>query len=389
MNTTRMALASLVLALCAAGSARAQDAPIDGHAPLPEASWGKLPAGTPIGQKYYVVGRWESCWGNQITLHKSGVREFFIANEAIRLQLAGNRIPNVPGRPGMLEDKRSTVRLLGHVDRTTEGKLILVVDQVVKLEDDVSRLAAAAQQAGNNVANVAAVAREIEALALKYDDKELRELYSRVKQRELAVRRDALAPSDHRGHAELANEYARVGEKGTAIALYSHVTGQASGELRDYVLTRLKDLGAVQTGRGWMTYEAFKVAEGFIERRGADGGSRWLHKEEAEFEDLRLDEQRVRTSTIVEPRQNSVQHGNNASAGKLERGQTLEEARLAAGQPIHVSHVRAPDSNAAGARSAMWTQWVWADGRRAYFMGSDGPHVAFAVKLAKDEWPKR
>lgn len=393
MNTTRMALASLVLALCAPGAARAQDGPIDGHAPLTEAQWGKLPASTPAGQKYYVVGRWESCWGNQITLYKSGVREFFIANDAIRMELAGNRIPGVPGNQGKLEDKRSKVRLLGHVDKTREGKLILVVDRVVKLEDDAARLGTAAQQAGNDVSAIAIVAREIETLARKYDDKELRDLFTRVKQRELAVRRDALGPTDFRSWMDLAFEYASVQERATAIALYAHVAANARDGLRESSLDRLKDLGAVETGRGWTTFEAYKAAEGFLERKAPDGGnSRWLRKEQAEFEDVRLEEQRVRTNTIVEPRQNPVQHGNNAAAGKLERGQTIEEARVAAGQPVQVFHVRAPDSNAADARTAIWTQWIWADGRRAYFLGKEGQagrHIAYAVKHAKDEWPKK
>lgn len=386
MSTTRLALASLVLALCA-GGARAQEGVLEGHAPLAEASWGKLTEQN-VGQKYYVVGRWESCWGNQITLHKSAVRGFFIANEAIRLPLTTNRIPDVPGAPGKLEDKRSRVRMFGHVEKQAAG-IVLVIDRVVKLEDDAVRLKAAAQAAGSDAAKVGVVTREIEALAQKYDDAELRALFSEIKQRELAVRRDALSDDDYRGYAELAGEYARLQERPTAIAMYAHVAAKAEGELRDFALGRLTALGAVQTSKGWSTYEAYKTAEGFIERKDRDGSTRWLRKEEAEFEDVRLAEQASRAGAIVVYRQNPVQHGNNAQAGKLERGQTIEEARAAAGQPVAVFHVRAPDSTAADARSAVWTQWIWADGRRAYFLGTDTEHVAFVVKQTKDEWPKK
>lgn len=390
MDRAHTALHALAAACAAvallAGGARAQE-PINGHAFLPEASWGKLPASA-VGQRLYTEGRWETCWGDQITLFKGPPGFFFAAAGPVQRALVKDEVPGT-NPPVKLVKERSRVRLFGRADRRGDA-VVFVVESLERLIDDVGRLQQAASAAATDADRLAALAREAATLAEKYDDADLRALAPQLTRQELEVRREAIAPDAFREWLALADRYRAVGDRTTAIAILSHVHGKADAALRAQAQARLSSLGAVHMRDGWVTYERFKTDEGFIERKAADGSSRWVKKELAEFEDVVAAEQQLRTGRIVEARVQVVQHGNSAVAGKLERGQTMHEARLAGGQPVAVHHRRAPESNDPGARPVLWTQWVFADGRRAYFIGIDDQQsVVVAVKAKTDAWPTR
>lgn len=376
------------VALVAPG-ARAQEA-INGHAFLPEASWGKLPASA-AGQRYYVDARWETCWGNQITLFRvpASTGFFFAADGAVQQALVNDEVPGA-NPPVRLVKGKSRVRLFGRAERRG-NQVVFVTESVQRLIDDVGRLQQAAGQATSDPERLAALAREAATLAEKYEDAELRALATQLVRQELEVRRAAIADDAFAEWLGLADRYRAIGDRTTAIAVLSHVHGTAKdATVRGQAQARLGALGAVQTREGWVTYERFKSDEGFVERKAADGSSRWLKKEAAELEDAMVAEQTLRTGAIVEARVQVVQHGNNATAGKLERGQTMQEARLAGGPPVAVHHRRGPESNDAGARPAVWTQWVFADGRRAYFVGVEGQTSVIVSTKAKNEaWPTR
>ncbi len=374
------------LALAAPG-ARAQE-PINGHTFLPEANWGKLPASA-AGQRFYTDARWETCWGDQVTLFK-GPPDFFVAADGpVQQALVDDRIPGT-NPPVRLVKGKSRLRVFGRAER--RGALtVLVVESAQPLIDDVARLQQAAAAVARDPERLAALAREAATLGEKYDDTDLRSLATQLTRQELEVRREAIAADAFAEWLALADRYRALGDRVTAIAVLSHVHGESDDAgLRGPAQARRGSLGAVETREGWVTYERYKSDEGFIERTAKDGSSRWLKKEQAELEDVVVAEQLLRTGAIVEARVQVVQHGNNAAAGKLERGQTMQEARLAGGPPVSVHHQRAPESNDAGARPAVWTQWVFADGRRAYFIGLEGqPPVIVTAKARTEAWPTR
>ncbi|MCO5165444.1 MAG: hypothetical protein M9894_03630 [Planctomycetes bacterium] len=385
VSAARLRLCAPLLALALAAPGAAQEPALEGHEHLPEESWGRLPAAA-VGKRYHAVGRWESCWGNQVTLFKAAPG-FFFADARIQPDLANDLLPGTRTR---LVSKKSRVALLGRADRA-DGRIVLVVEAVRLLDDDVARVQKLAGQAGNDPARLAALAQEARRLAERFDDADLAQLATQLARQELEVRRERLAPDAWEEWLALAAHYHGLGDRTTAIAILSHVeTGGPEGAspLRRQAAARLAELAAVRTRAGWVTYERFKADEGFLQRT-VDGRARWLTKEQAELEDAMAAERRLRAD-VVEPRTQPVQHGQNAAAGKLERGQFMQEARLAAGLPVSVLHQRGLDADGPGARQAIWTQWVFADGRRAYFLGYEGKApVLIAAKAAKDEWPTR
>jgi FimV-like protein len=372
----------LALALALAAPALAQQPaqgppPINDHVYLPEANWNRLPQ-TAVGRKFYVMGRWKECWNNQVQLHKFETSPaFFIAgNEELRLALVDNGLPN---QPDALTKGRTPVRLFGQVG-AFENRLVLMISRVEILPDDAARLQQAVTAAASDADRLAVVAQEAFELGTKFEDQTLLQLHRTVKLQELEVRRQRL--TSVREYAALAEQYRQLGDRLSAITLLDHVFKNATDDLKRTAQTQLEALQAVQTAAGWVPIEAFKAEEGFVQRGGA-----WVRKEMAELTDIMEKELAERRGAMVEARSNPVQHGNNASANRLERGQTLEEARLAAGNtsPVFVYHVRAPDETQ---RMALWTQWVLSDGRRAYFMGREGETpVCIAVRLANQPLP--
>lgn len=380
------ALLPALAAVALAAPASAQE-PINGHTFLAEGSYAQAAA----GQRYYVEGRWETCWGNQVSLFKSGAQPgFFLAADGpVQQALVNDEVPGARPKVTLVKEK-SRVRLFGRAERRGNA-VVFVVESVERLIDDVGRLQQAAGGAGGDPDRLAALAREATTLAEKYDDADLRALSTQLIRQELELRRERVGPTDFAGWLALADRYRGVGDRTTAIAVLSHVHGNCpDAALRGQAEARLGTLAAVHTRDGWVTYERYKTDEGFIERKAADGSSRWVKKELAELEDAVAAEQKQRTGAIIEARVQVVQHGNNASAGKLERGQTMHEARLAAGPPVSVCHQRGPESGDAGAKQVLWTQWVFADGRRAYFIGMDDqPSVVISTKAKTDPWPTR
>lgn len=381
-----VALIALAPVTALAPAARAQEPALEGHEHLPEESWGRLQAGA-AGKRYYAVGRWESCWGNQISLFK-GPAGFFFADARIQPALAQDHLPGATPIVRLVS-KKSRVALLGRADRV-EGRLVLVVEAVRRLDDDVARLQQLAAQAGRDADRLYALARDAQRLAQKYDDNDLVQLAGQLSRQELELRREGLAPDAHEEWLALAARYHGLGDRTTAIAILSHVetSGAEAGPHQRQAAARLAELGAVRTRAGWVTYERFKTDEGFLQRT-VDGRARWLTRPQAELEDVMTAERKLRAD-VVEPRTQPVQHGQNAAGGKLERGQFMQEARLAGGAPVSVLHHRGLDADGPGARQAIWTQWVFADGRRAYFIGYEGkPPVLITTKAAAEAWPTR
>lgn len=385
-DASRALLPALAVALVAT-AARAQE-PINGHAFLPEASWGKLAPGA-AGQRYYTDGRWETCWSNQVKLFTGPDAFFFAADGPVQKALVNDEVPGSNPVVRLVKEK-SRVRVFGRAERRGNAT-VFVIESVQPLIDDVARLQQAAGGAGSDPDRLAALAREAATLAEKYRDADLRTLASQLARQELEVRRGRIAEDAFPEWLALADRYRALGDRTTAIALLSHVHGNTKDAAqRGQAQARLGSLGAVQTREGWVTFERYKTDEGFVERKAADGSSRWVKKELAELEDAIAAEQKLRTETVVEARVQVVQHGNNATAGKLERGQTMHEARLAGGAPVSVHHHRAAESKAPGARPALWTQWVFADGRRAYFIGlGDQPSIVISAKAKTEAWPSR
>lgn len=368
--------------------AGAQERPINGHTFLPDGA--RLQANQ-AGQRFYVEGRWESCWGDQVSLYKEkGPAGFFFADPRVQPALAGDELPG--SDPVVrLVSKKSRVRLFGRAERRGAA-VVFVVESAQRLEDDVTRLQGAARQAEGDPDLLAALAREAATLSVRYDDADLRALGAQLTRRELEMRRAALPAAAFRDWLALADRYRALGDRTTAIALLSHVERNADDVgLRGQAQTGLSEVGAVRTREAWVTFERFKSDEGFIERKAADGSSRWVKRELAELEDVVAAEQALNADAIVVPRTNPVQHGANATAGKLERGQTMHEARLAGGPPVTVYHHRAPDAPGVSGRPALWSQWIFADGRRAYFLGRDGDEVSvlIAAKARSEAYPAR
>lgn len=381
-------LGAAFVAVAAPALAFAQDPPINGHTYLPEASWGRLQANQ-AGQKFYVVGRWDSCFGNLITLFKADQQRagrFFYATPQIQPSLAVDQVPGT-NPPVTLVGKKSRVRMFGQC-KVVENQVILQVESLARIDDDVGRLQALVAAANNDPDRMRALADEAKALADRFEDADLLTLYGQIVRAELEIRRAQLSPDAFPQWLSLAERYAALNDMVTAITIYSHVENNASPSERDQARGRLKALGAVSTREGWVPFARYKTEEGFIERTQEDGRTVWVRKEEAEFDDAMAAEKKLQgNGQIVVVRANAVQHGTAASAGRLERGQTLEEARVAAGQPIAVLHRRAPDPEG---RAALWSQWIFADGRRAYFLGNDTEgSVAISVKTAKEPWPTR
>jgi hypothetical protein len=376
------AAAFALLAAPALASAQ-QEPPINGHTFLPEARWGQLQANQ-AGQKLYVVGRWDVCFGNQITLYK-GVTAFFYAIPQIQPSLAVDEVPGT-NPPVKLVGKKSRVRMFGQ-SKAVEGKVVFLVESVVRIEDDVSRIQGLVTGVATDPDGLRALADQAKALAERFEDADLLSLASQIVRQELELRRARTPRDDYPQWLALAERYAALGDLAMAITANDHVEKNGSPAEREQARQRLKALGAVSTSEGWVPFARYKTDEGFVERTEEDGSSRWVRKEEAEFDDAMKAELDLQRGKIVVVRANAVQHGTAATSGRLERGQTLEEARVAAGQPIAAFHRRAPDAEQ---RPALWTQWIFADGRRAYFLGNESePSVAISVKGAKDAWPTR
>jgi hypothetical protein len=383
--STLLGVAFVAVAAPALPSALAQEPPINGHTFLPEASWGKLQANQ-AGQKLYVIGRWELCFGNQITLFKGAMGFFYTATPQIQQALAVDEVPGT-NPPVKLVGKKSRVQMFGQ-SKVVDGKVVFLVESVTRIQDDVGRIQALVDAAKADPDRLKSLADEAKALGERFEDADLMSLYVQIVRLELELRRTQTPPTAHAQWLILAERYAALNDMVTAITAYSHVESNGSPAEREQARARLKALGAVSTSEGWVPFARYKTEEGFIERAQEDGRTIWVRKEEAEFDDAMAAEKKLQGGgAIVIVRANAVQHGTAASAGRLERGQTLEEARVAAGQPVTAFHRRAPDPEG---RPALWTQWIFADGRRAYFLGNDSEQsVAISVKTAKEAWPTR
>ena len=285
--------------------------------------------------------------------------------------------------------KKSRVQLFGQA-KVEGSAVVFVVESVTRIQDDVSRIQGLVAGVQSDPDGLRRLADESKALGDRFEDADLLSLYTLIVRSELELRRERTPRDAYPQRLALAERYAALNDLPTAIAEYSHVEGSADAPPaeREQARLRLKGLGAVSTRDGWVPFARYKTEEGFIERTEEDGRTRWVRKEEAEFDDAMNAEKKLQGGGgIVVVRGNAVQCGTAASAGRLERGQTLEEARVAAGQPVAVFHRRAPDTEG---RPALWSQWVFADGRRAYFLGNDSEiSVAVSVKTAKDAWPTR
>jgi hypothetical protein len=269
------------------------------------------------------------------------------------------------------------------------------ISRVDLLEDDTVRFRRQLAELGGKpeVKELARLVAEAAALAERYSDEELGEVVKELRAKELEVRMDKLAPDDFAGAMTLAAKRVEAGDRPGAIALYGSVETRGPESFRAQARVKLAELRAVRAGGGWVPFEEFKAQEGFI-NRPEGGAERWITKEQAELDDtikamLALFEK----SGIVVFRSNPAQCGTAAQQKVLQKGQTLEEARLAAGQPVVVAHQRGV--GAAG-EALLWTQWVWADGRRAYFMapapkeGEVPPSAELVLlKSSKDAWPAK
>lgn len=389
---TRAVWAALLLGLAAAAPTPAQER-ADGHQLLPEDQW-RLPAAA-AGKRYFVEGRWHECWRDTLSLFRAeGSRDLLKVQpgSALQLALATNELTDGT----KLVPERSRVRVFGTAERQG-GKVVLAVTRVDRLEDDDVRLRRALEALGDraDADALAGLAREVRALGEQFGDPTLRALALEASRREVSARLEALGADDHAGALALADRMAAAGDRDGAIELCARVEGGGAPAAREAARERLARLRAVQAGGRWVAFEAYKRAEGFVLRppledhktpqglssRIVEGAApRWVRRELAELEEARRAELELRLGGIVEVRSNPGEMLAQAQARRLARGQSLAEARLAAGAPVVVHHLRALDSEQ---RDALWTGWAFADGRRAYFLNGE----LITARAQGDPWP--
>jgi hypothetical protein len=352
---------------------------------LSEKRWGKL--GTrDFNKTYYVEGRWDRVHGEGIVLYRGLVdtKSFLhIPDGPLKDRLTGKLASN----GGKLERKRSLVRVLGVATRGSQGTY-LKVSRVDKLPNDEETFLKRLRALKSDPVGIANLAKECAARAKRFDDKVLQQTVGTIIHRELDVRVQALGAADFPLRLRLAARFRKeLHDTAAAITLYAtvHEATKADSKLRAEALRELHALRAVRvkvkkSHWSWVTYEDFKRAEGFIQRRDLDKVVRWVRRELAELRDAITAEKKRQKGQIDPARTDPYQCAKDARAGKLRRGQTFAEVRRAVGFPKRVFHI--PDG---GKEKGEWTQWVMPSNARIYF------HNGWLVnsKLRTDGWPTK
>lgn len=371
-------LGSLLAALACSLPAMAQEV-VDGHRRLAESEWGRLSASL-ANQQLFLDGRWVECHGDKVYLYKAEqLNGLLLVQQGSELW---NRLVADRDADGQqLVKRRSAVRVFGRAQRRGND-CVLMVTRVQKLEDDDARFLTRLAGLGADPDAIHRLGEEVAAAAARYDDPRLRDALQRVRTRELQVRQQLLSPEDHEGALQLGRRMEELGDRLGAIRLYADLEGRSPlGPVRDAARERLVALNAILDRGAWIPFEEFKRAEGFLERKLPDGRVEWVSRQRAELEQVRLRELADKSLEAAVPRTDARQHGVDAEAGRITRGQTLTEVRRAAGMPVEVQHLRAPDRQDA---PALWTQWVLADGRRVYFLRGE----VIAVISPDVAWPE-
>jgi hypothetical protein len=378
---------ALLVTLAAAGPSAAQGE-IDGHTYLPEDRWGRL-GPEANGKHFYVEGRWNGIRLEDVSLYKTPSEGFLFIKAGTPLQgrLSGDR----DTRGEHMQKRTSTVRLFSTAKRQG-NRCVLWVNKAYKLEDDVVRYRQAleALPADADPTEIKALAERIRALVARYEDDALGEVARVAVQRELQARRAQLAAGDNRGALHLAERMLEVDDIDAAIQLLADFEKAADSEWRTRLRQELRRLGAVYSSGTWLAFTEFKRQEGFVQRTNADGVSAWITREWAEFDQVIASERELQAQMVVPARKNELRHFRDAEQGRIVRGQTMAEVRLAAGGelPVLVNHVRALAPGPAAAMTAIWSQWVLADGRRVYFLDQGGGGEVIAFKAAQSAWPR-
>ena len=361
--------------------------PIDGHQFLPESEWRSLPASA-AGNRYYVEGRWNGIRLEDVSLYKANTEGvlFVKARTPVQGYLAGDK----DSSRTRMEKRHSTVRLF--VTAEAQGnRCVLWINKARKLEDDAVKYGRTLDELPSEVTPEAIhdLAEEIRARAARYDDQELAEVAQRAVQLELHARRSGLSKDDYDGALALAERMVEVGDEDGAIQVLSDFEEDADNATKLKLRQQLRRMGAVNSGGKWLPFTEFKRREGFIRRPG-EGSDGWVRQEWAEFQAVIDGERKLQEQMVVPARKNELRHYRDAEQGRIVRGQTMAEVRLAVkGQlPKLANHVRALAPGPTAARTALWSQWVLEDGRRVYFLdqGSGGEVIAF--KAAQAAWPR-
>ena len=355
-----MKLTWILGALGAAALCVAAQEPVDGHASLPAERWAKLTA-KDVGQALYLDGRWLECSGDEVLLvdFTQEQRGFLYINPNGRLQ---RRLTQdlTPSGANLIR-RKSNARVFG-LAKERNGKVVLEVQRVEILPSDAEVLIAKLNElGGDDPAPYAELVAEAERLAKRYDDAELEDLADALARRQAQVEAKLLDLSQTDAVLELAQRMVVAKDKLAAIALLSDADAatdepQAKQRLR----ARLVQLGATESGGQWHSREAFKRAEGFWYVKGRG----WVHLEELELEAVIKMETKAQRGKLVIVRENPVEAKRAADSGRLKRGQNAAEARIAAGMPVRAAHSKLRNDLGEEVR---WTQWILADGRRAYF----------------------
>ena len=379
------ALAVSALAWCPRAAAQ-ERAPIGGYEYLPEERWGKL-APDDDGKPYYLEGRWHQLYGDWVLLFNGPIntRGFLWVSPrsaALKQVLAADKDSGGRG----LRKKRSSVRIFGRAKKGASS-VALQIERVEKLADESEQFLERLEAAGEDVAAVQALGRECAVRAERFGDEALAGVGRRIVARELELQTARLDASDHEGRLALAERYlAEVEEAAGAIRLYAQLlekTASLPAPVRARVLARLDQLKAVRAQRDgewtWLPYAEFKQAEGFI-RVQTSSGQTWVRAEAVEFAAVRAAELEQQKRTLALPRSNENKHAKDARQGRITRGQTFAEVRIAGGLPVHVRHHLQPYLQAE--KDAVWTQWILEDGRRVYF--AEGEVVT--IREASEAW---
>lgn len=370
---TASRLALLLLGLSIAPAVQAEDDPPPAGAQLiAPTEWGKLNA--PKGQAVYAEGRWHQCFGEKILMWKAPASNgFFLVQKGTPLH--DRLVQDKDSRGEPLKAGKSTVRLEGTVG-VQNGANVVLVQRVVKLTDDLSRLQAKLETLTEPEA-LAQLAREAQAQGERWSDDDLRAFAKQVVQRELHARRKLLTAGDVAGAQALGQRMLEVGDRQGAIQVLGDAEHAASGAGKQRLRELLAGIDAVETHGTWMPRDEYRREEGFLKR-----GEEWVRREVVELDQVRqaeLESQKADAGVVL-VRGNGHALGKDAEAGRLSRGQTLAEVQLAAGLPLQSRHLEAPDVLG---RPATWTQWVLEDGRRVYFLNGE----AIAIVSAKQPWP--
>jgi len=373
--------------LASAGTGLAQES-VDGHEFLPEAHWGRL--GSEVaGKLYYVEGRWNGIRLEDVSLYKARSEGFLFVKAGSPVQ--GRLSGNTDSRRVRMRKKISTVRVFATA-KLLRGRCVLWVNKVYKLEDDVVRYRNEldALPVDASPASIKVLAERVRSLAARYDDADLGEVAHMAVQRELHARRALLAEGDNQGALRLAERMVEVEDTSAAIQLLADFEARGDAEWRARLRQELRKLGAVYSGGVWLSFSDYKRQEGFVRRPNAAGSLDWVPREWAEFQLVIAGERELQEQQVVPARKNELRHYRDAQQGRIVRGQTMPEVRLAVGGelPSLVHHLRATAPGPAAAQAAMWSQWVLADGRRVYFLDQGGGGEVIAFKAAQTRWPR-